>query len=190
MKKILIVLVFLAINAFVKAQSHMDSSFASTDRWLQDQTTIKFPNGETRNYLSGVRLIFEPQWGTLIQNDKNRIDEKFLMNMSKFGIETNIYQGWIALQINYIFPTHVEFDSQSDIVVNSYLKNSEKKADLDIGFSVGLSFFDGIIAVGAGWAFLDERDFIDSYNGSKSIDFVYINIQAVSTVKTLLKVIR
>lgn len=42
----------------------------------------------------------------------------------------------------------------------------------------------------AGWVYFDKRDFISTYSGPYVVDFVYINIQAVSAVKSLIKNIK
>ena len=42
----------------------------------------------------------------------------------------------------------------------------------------------------AGWVYFDKRDFISTYSGPYVVDFVYINIQAVSAVKSLIKILR
>ena len=79
---ILVIPIFINVSSQV---SQKDTSFCSTYQWLKDQTTIPFgKKGYERNSFSGLRLIFEPQWGYLIQNDDNRIKIDFLMNMSKF----------------------------------------------------------------------------------------------------------
>ena len=154
--KIIVILILgsLSIGSIYAQMNDDKVAILSTDNWLKDQTTIPFSSRTGKSSFSGIRLTFEPQWGWLIQNDENRIQNEILLNMSKFGLETNLYKGWLSLQTNFIFPTKVELDSKSEIVVNNYLKDSESKIGMDLGFTVGLSLIDGVIAVGAGWVYL------------------------------------
>lgn len=143
------------------------------------------------NYpFAGLRLLFEPQFGTIFQTNTNRLDKSSIAAMPKFGLETNVWGGWVTLQTFVIFPIpSVSYDSQSPINNQGLLVG--KTVNVDFGVGWGLSFLDGIFAIG--WATLhtDPRGYnttLPSYTKNLLVNpYIYFNIQTISAVRKILK---
>lgn len=168
--------------------SSLSAQIFSTEKWLEDATTIKFGKKPNKKMFSGVRIVFEPQLGALIQTTDNRIVGQNFRSLEKIGLETNLFKGYVSLQTLFVYPSTVQLDDQSPLRLNNNTLDPEGKIDVDYGFSIGLSFFDGIIAVGYGGIFYDKRDFQNApqeFNFQNN--FVYFNIQPISAVKSLIK---
>jgi|GEM_PF-4893347 hypothetical protein len=143
------------------------------------------------NYgLAGLRLIFEPQFGTIFQTNTNRLDKNSVAVMPKFGLETNIWGGWITLQSFIIFPVpSVSYDSQSPILKQSVLVGNTVNVDYGLGY--GFSFLDGIFAIGLVTLHIDPRGFDTNSTAFKEgllqNQYYYFSIQTISAVRKILK---
>lgn len=140
--------------------------------------------------LNGLRIVYEPQIGVLLQTLENRFENKPFLNLNKIGFEVNLYDGWISIQLLGIAPGNIQFDDKSPLRINKNTIDTTGKVNVDYGGAVGLSIFDGMISVGFGGIFYDRRDFVNVQNMSKSIfqnNFVYLNLQPVSLVKAAIK---
>lgn len=171
-------------------------SIIGTENWLKDLTTVSFGNPANRkrfkNSVNGVRLLFEPQFGHVFQTVDNRIEANDFNKLLKFGVETNLFKGFISLQFIVIFPNNVQFDNLSMVRTNQHILDPAGRAAVDYGAGVGLSFFDGIIAVGYAGLFFDKRNFINMSDIPKSTfnyqaNFVYFAIQPVSAIKSVVQ---
>lgn len=166
----------------------------SSNNWLKDGTTIPFDSVTNRTKLkssfNGVRIVYEPQLGVVLQNGDNRFQNKLFLSLSKIGAEINLYEGIISLQLLGIAPSTIQFDDRSPLRINRNTIDSTGKVNIDYGGAVGLSFLDGIFSIGFGGIFYDKRDFINVLNLPKNIyqnNFVYINLQPISLIKVLIK---
>lgn len=173
-----------------------NSQWLSSEKWVDDPTTFSFGNPNNRNSkflknaFNGIRLVFEPQFGKIIQVGDNRFDDKVFQEFAKFGVETNLIGGWVALQCNFIFGGSVTLEEKSTLVINGNLNNASRNVNVDFGSSIGLAFINDLIVVSYGGLFYDKRDFINIGNYPKSIfqkNFVSINIQPVAAIKELIK---
>ena len=167
----------------------------SSQNWIKDGTTISFGDpGQKTGYwqhgLNGLRIVYEPQLGIVLQNTPNRFDNKVFLSLSKIGFELNVYDGWVSIQLLGIAPSSIQFDEQSPLRINGNTVDSTGKVNIDYGGAFGLSLFDGMISLGFGGIFYDRRDFIDVQNMPISIyqnNFVYLNLQPISLVKAAIK---
>ncbi len=166
----------------------------STERWLQDDLTISFNNGETRNYFSGIRLLFEPRLGGIVQFGENRFKSEQFTELSKFGIEVNLHKAWTAIQLHAILPSTIAFDDQSPVRLNGMTLDTEGVVDIDFGLGMAFSFMDGIFSVGYGFIQYDSRDFDKLHvNYSRSVlndGYFSINVQPVSAVRKIVKSVK
>lgn len=166
----------------------------STETWLSDDMTLPFPEKSTeRNYLNGIRLSFEPQLGIVSPWGMNRLDVQQLVQIPKVGIETNLLKGYVGLQITYIIPTQVTFDEKSELLNNRVLIPKNGKVQLDGGVTIGLTFFNGILAGGFGYLNYDQRDFnmkSPEFKREHTSDmFGYLSLQPVAVVRSAIKII-
>lgn len=142
--------------------------------------TIPFSNTtKTRPYLSGVRMIFEPQLGVVIQPGLNKVAVQQLHDIPKFAAETNIWQGWLSIQAGIIYPSTINFEDDSDIL--PYLKTGT--VDINYGLSFGVTLLDGIIALGYGVIYFDRSDFSNNYDGRLTGNYWFFNVQPASLVR-------
>jgi len=110
-------------------------------------------------------------------------------NLGKFGLETNLINGAVALQGLLVLPSTITIDANSQVRVNGNLVNSSGAVAVNYGLALGLSFFDGIIAIGWGGLFYDKRDFTGITGNPGNVyqsNFVYFNIQPISAIKALI----
>jgi hypothetical protein len=173
---------------------------AQTEYWLQDLTTISFGGPETernyfRNSFNGIRLLFEPQFGHVFQTVNNRVEPNDYNSLVKFGFETNLFMGNVALQCLIIFPATVQMDNSSMIRANQHIIDPTGRVAVDYGLGVGLSFFNGILALGFAGIFFDERGFTNMNDISRQTfnyqtNFVYFAIQPVSGIKSVIQNLR
>ena len=159
----------------------------SSQSWSADETTIPFK--EDRSWISGLRLLFEPNFGFLFQRGKNEFDSKNFPNLSKFALETNIYKGWVAFQLGVVAPSTIKFDPVSPVVKNKSLTDGDT-VRVKGGFTLGFSFIQGWISMGGGGVWYHDSSFVDCYNGNKYDGFAFINLQPVSLVKSTIRAIR
>jgi hypothetical protein len=64
------------------------------------------------------------------------------------------------------------------------------RVSVDYGVALGLSFFDGILAIGFGGIFYDKRDFKNPEAINPSWfqnNYLYFNIQPVSALRAVIK---
>lgn len=185
-----LIIPLVVVSIYLRAQPGL----LSTDNWLKDATTITFSKPEDRdkfkNTFNGIRIIFEPQLARVVQFGSNRFESKIFGGLDRFGVEINLYKGFVSLQLINIFPSVVQFDQLSPIRKFGYSIDPQGKVAVDFGLAAGLSFFDGIIAIGYGNLFYARRDFKPHayYNETLFRDeFIYIDIQAISAIKAAVK---
>jgi len=158
----------------------------SSEKWCEDQMTIAFSEkSKKRPHLSGIRLIFEPQLGVVIQPSINKITVQNLQDIPKFALETNLWQGWISFQSGIIYPSTVSFEDNSDLV--KYIKDASGSVTVNFGYSIGITILDGIIALGYGSLQFDRGSYTNEYQGKLSTDFWYFNIQPTTLLRSLVK---
>ena len=192
MKKITLI---LAALFFITAGYAQETALLSTDKWLNDATTITFSTPDERkmwkNSFNGLRFIFEPQLGTVMQSDEDRFEAQNFGSLERLGLETNIYKGAIALQGLFFYSSEVQLDEDNALRTSNSLINPSGRVNVDYGIAAGLSLFDGVVAVGYGSLFYDKRDFRGDFsqrdNPKLNNGFWYINIQTISLVKTAIK---
>ena len=192
MKKFTLV---LATLFFITAGYAQETALLSTDQWLNDATTITFSTPDDRkrwkNSFNGLRLIFEPQLGTVMQNDEDGFDAQNFGALERIGLETNIYKGGIALQGLFFYSSEVQLTEENVLRTNNLTLHPGGQVNVDYGVALGFSFFDGIVAVGYGSLFYDQRDFRGDFSQRDTPKFNngfwYINIQTISFAKTAIK---
>jgi hypothetical protein len=188
------ILLFAAMF-FIIAVYAQETAPLSTDNWLNDATTITFSTPDERkswkNSFNGLRLIFEPQLGTVMQNEEDSFEVQNFEALERIGLETNIYKGAIALQGLFFYSSEVQLAEENTLRANNWLNDPSGRVNVDYGVALGFSLFDGVVAVGYGSLFYDQRDFrgdfSQRYNPKLSNGFWYINIQTISFVKTTIK---
>ena len=121
--------------------------YFSSQNWCADDTTIAFD--ENRWGGSGLRFIFEPSFGTLFQTGENEFDETKFPNLSKFALETNVYEGWAAFQLGVVSPSTIKFDPISE-AADHLADPMNKDVKVTGGVTLGASLIDGWISVGWG----------------------------------------
>lgn len=170
-------------------------AFFSSENWVRDATTFKIPGRDSKASFSGIRILFEPQLGFLIQEQGNRVIVENLSTLGKFGVETNIVKNWVSLQLLFITPTKVQLDEDSPLRQSAAIpgmpatKDPEGKLNVDYGIGAGLSFLDGMLSLGYSGIFYDKRGFVNivKNEGQYQNNFIYLNIQPISAVKALVK---
>lgn len=193
MKALLLIFAYILTLPIFSTGQTTPTPYLSTENWLKDATTIQFSSPTSRNSLNGLRFIFEPQLGVLIQESDNRVIVENLTTLSKIGFETNLYKNIISFQILFISPSKVQLDEDSPLRKEGQTKDIEGKLNVDFGISAGLSFIDGILSIGFGGIFYDKRGFVSSITGDRGEyqnNFIYINIQPISAIKSLIKKIK
>lgn len=165
-----------------------------TTEWCEDATTICWEKGTRKSAFNGLRFVFEPQLGVLIQHGDNKFDNANFKALEKIGLATNLAGRWVGLQALFIYPSSLQFDDQSPVRVNGGLVDSDTgKVDVEWGATLGVTLLDGVLSVGAGWLHYDRRDFKNPDTREKSDfrdTFVYFNVQAVETIKTAMKTLK
>jgi hypothetical protein len=192
MKRPTLLLAALFFTAIGYAQ---EKALLSTDKWLNDATTITFSTPDERkswkNSFNGLRFIFEPQLGTVMQNDEDRFEAQNFGSLERIGLETNIYKGAIALQGLFFYSSQVQLAEENALRANNWLINPSGRVNVDYGIAAGISLFDGVIAIGYGSLFFDKRDFRGDFSQRNTPKlnngFWYVNIQTISLVKTAIK---
>lgn len=167
----------------------------SAENWLKDAMTITFSKPEHRAKLkhsfNGLRIIFEPQLGTLLQTSEDSFEAKNFQSLQRIGLETNIYKGFITLQGLFFYPSTVELGEENTLRAGNFMLDPNGRVIVDFGLGAGLSFFDGTVAVGYGGLFYDEKDFrgiLDRRERAPLEDnFFYLNIQPISMIKAAIK---
>lgn len=160
----------------------------STGSWCSDQMTLAFnERSKERPFLSGIRFILEPQFGFVVQPDIKRVEVQNLIDLPKFALEFNLWQGWVAFQGGVIYPSTIKFDKDSEIVIGKNLKSNEHTVDVKYGLTFGLTFLDGSLAIGRGVLYFDSLDFAATYQGSHDLGFLFVNIQPASIMRTVFK---
>jgi len=185
----------LATLFFIQAGYAQETGLLSTDKWLNDATTITFSTPDERktwkNSFNGLRFIFEPQLGTVMQSDENSFEAQNFGSLERIGLETNIYKGAIALQGLFFYSSEVQLAEENTLRINNSLNDPSGRVNVDYGVALGFSLFDGVVAVGYGSLFYDKKDFRGDFsqrdNPKLNNGFWYINIQTISLVKTAIK---
>jgi len=136
MKKIILALFF---SSFMNIPGQCQ--LLSTEDWLKDATTIPLDDADERkvfaNSFNGLRIIFEPQLGTIIQSGNDRFISENFEALERIGIETNLFKGYVSLQTLFIYPSVVELDEQSLLRQNGNVIDPNGKIKVDYGFAVG-----------------------------------------------------
>lgn len=180
---------------------HVDKK---TIAWCNDPLTLTFSNkifklddsGQRilntrnkfwRNRINGVRFIFEPNFGPLLNQKDNKITLESFASIPKIGLETNLHKSWLGLQGIIFYPGIIEFDEQSPIKTSLRDQPEEDEltaVDVDFGWAIGLTLFDGVLVVGYGKLDYDDRDFLpNTINSFKKDAFFYINLQPIASVR-------
>ncbi len=170
----------------------------TTSSWCEDAMTICWEKSaadqDNRAWLAGVRLVFEPQLGVLIQTGDNKFVDTNFRSLEKIGLETTLYKGYVGFQTLLIYPSSIKFDDQSTVRSENQLVDTEEgKVDVEYGISLGFTLIDGVLALGWGILHYDRRDFVnpdtlptDTFRDS----FLYFNVQPIQAVKSALKAVR
>lgn len=172
-----------------------------TISWLRDELTMPYANKtkkwgddskdykKGRNRFNGLRLVFEPNFGPLILQEANKITQESFLVLPKFGLETNLHTHWTGLQVVVFYPGIVEFDNQSPI--KNHLVADEDgsvSVDVEFGYSIALTFIDGLLVVGWGKLIYDDRDFKpNTPDWHKRDEFFYFGVQPITAVRKLIK---
>lgn len=164
----------------------------SSAGWCLDATTYCW---DASRSLAGLRLVFEPQLGVLFQSGNDKFEDANFRSLEKIGLETNLIEGLIGLQGMLIYPSTLKFQQDSPLLEKGFIKDEENgQVRVEVGFSFGVTFLDGILAVGYGWVNYDERDFINvdqitsTTSDSPFLDgFFYFNVQPIAAIKSALK---
>jgi len=160
----------------------------SSEAWCADQSTVAFSKKRRHaKSFSGIRFVFEPQLGATFQGGKNQFEDTNIKELPKIAIETNLIRAAVSLQLGLIYPSSITLDSKSAIVKDSSLVRGGNKVDVKYGFTVGAAILDGVFAIGWGRILYDKRDFKKEFAGNFHESFVFVNLQATSAVKNIIK---
>lgn len=184
----------LTLVAPSTADAQTDAAAADrlgTVAWCKDATTVCWSDSKTQRAFSGLRFVFEPQLGVLIQNGDNKFDNTNFRSLEKIGLATNLIGRWVGLQSLFIYPSSIQFDEQSPVRVAQQLADkSEGKVDVEWGMTFGATALDGVLSIGFGFLRYDRRDFLAEAAADKSVtrdSFFYFNVQAVEAIKGAIK---
>lgn len=164
----------------------------SSRSWCSDDLTICSRSRADKRSFSGVRIVFEPQLGVLFQSGENRLENTSFRALERIGLETNLRDAAVAVQALLIYPSTVEFDGKSP--VRAWIRDGTGKVGVDYGLVLGLSFLDGMLAIGGGRLDYDQRDFTERNEAGEPMPkdalqdfFVYFNIQPISALRSAIK---
>jgi hypothetical protein len=164
----------------------------SSESWCEDDLTICLEGRAGRGIFNGVRIVFEPQLGVLFQSGENRLENTSFRALERIGIETNLSGAAVAFQALLMYPSTVEFDAKSPI--RPWIKDTSGKVGVDYGIALGLSFLDGILAVGGGRLDYDQRDFAEKNAAGEPQPedalqdfFLYFNVQPIAAIRSAIK---
>ena len=158
----------------------------SARSWCDDSLTVCW--NPCRTFLGGLRFIAEPRLGTVIQGGmSNRVEPEGFGGLTLLGAEVNLRGAYIAAQGQVIMPGNVTLDEQSPARLENRLNSATGTVHVDVGWGLGLSFFDGVFAAGVGQLYFDKRQFTTPEPGDGHNTYFYINFQPISSLRTALK---
>ncbi|MGH1365347.1 MAG: hypothetical protein ACRBF0_17425 [Calditrichia bacterium] len=166
------------------------SSFFSANSWNNDRFTIRFGStAERRAFLTGVRLVVEPHIGIApFQKDITKLRIEGFKDLLKVGLETNLYHGFLALQVGFVLPSELNFVEESDVAGGLYLVDrSTYIVDSKLSFTVGFSFFNGIVAANYTRIGFDNKAFDSIYDGPLNQKLILFSIQPLSLIRLAVK---
>lgn len=155
----------------------------SSPTWCKDSATFCW-SGQARS-LNGVRVVADLALGTVIQTGDNRFEKDFLTAGPRFGFEWNLASGWVAAQTVLIAPFPAKLDSNSPLVREGRLQNSNRELPIDVGYALGFTFLDGIISAGWGRVHYDYRQITNPTDSDKRSSFIYFNFNPVGAARFL-----
>ncbi len=169
----------------------------STASWCEDSGTICW---RERDWFTGIRIVAEFDLGFMFQDGQNMFEKGAAKSLNKIALEVGVYRGWVSAQIGVFEPGMTKIDKYSPIVTGNKL-NSARVVDYNIGHKygamLGLSFFDGLLAIGHG-TFRYDKNYFDpnqyplvngkrDYGGDISDSFWYFSFQPVSGIRSVVK---
>ena len=190
MKRVIgyVILTFSVVTLLPAAVAAQGFS-ANTADWCKDATTVCWNNA--RKAFSGIRFVFEPQLGVLVQSGDNKFDSTNFKALEKIGVATSLYGRQLGFQTLFIYPSTIQFDEQSPVRVGKQiLDEADGKVDVEWGMTFGVTVLDGILSTGFGFLHYDRRDFKAPSTLPKSVfgdSFFYLNIQAIEALKGAIK---
>ncbi|MFN8360580.1 MAG: hypothetical protein U0264_11755 [Candidatus Kapaibacterium sp.] len=191
MKRILLVITFSYcflisfgnLKSQVSASTFVNSTSAGTTTWLKQPFTTSF--NVNRDYLNGVRLILEPKIGYFNPDPSNPISEFKFADGATIGLETNLFTNIIAFQLFVSAGSTIEFNEKATVVTSGAL-NGGKVIKGRLGYGLGASLLNGLVAIGYYNVGLNTTDFfVGAPNAISSLGGVYLHIQAVTTLTNI-----
>jgi len=168
------------------------SGFAQTtsERWCADSGTWCWNQAWSGG--AGLRFIGEPKLGFVFArtDEDNRVEKAGFANFTLIGGETNIWGQIVSAQYLLVTPGRVKFDALSPMVKEKRLLNPNGEIGVDVGWALGLSLFDGVFAFGWGKLHFDRREILNPTEEETDVTFSYVNIQAISAVRSAIKAIK
>lgn len=185
-------LVGAAVGTLLQTPVFAQSTLTGTELWCKDATTICWADDEkTSKGFSGLRFVFEPQLGVLVQAGDNKFVNANFKSLEKVGVATNLWGSNLGLQSLFIYPSAIQFDEQSPVRVDGNLLDAENgKIDVEWGATIGITLVDGVLSTGWGFRKYDRRDFKNFSTLPDSTfrdSFFYFNVQAIEAVKGAIK---
>lgn len=121
---------------------------------------------QRRPIFNGIRLIAEPQLGTLFQTGDDKLELDKPGSIQMVGFATDLKGRFLGLQTHVVFPGEVNFTPESSVVrVNAEGKNGlvrgGRTVHVEFGLGLGLTVFDGSFAFGVSFLNLDSNDFLN-----------------------------
>jgi hypothetical protein len=173
----------------VPASAAAQAFQANTADWCKDATTMCW--SQTRRAFSGIRFVFEPQLGVLVQSGDNKFESTNFKALEKIGVATTLYGRQLGFQTLFIYPSTIAFDEQSPVRIDkNVLDEQDGKVDVEWGMTFGITVLDGIVSTGYGFLHYDRRDFKNPStlrSGVFGDSFFYFNIQAIEALKGAIK---
>ncbi len=116
MKRLILSIAIIAF--FFSAGFSQHNNFLSTENWLKDATTFTFSKPADRkkfkHSFNGLRLIFEPQLGIVIQNGNDKFEARNFRSLDRIGLETNLYKGIVTFQGLFFYPSVVQLADRAN----------------------------------------------------------------------------
>lgn len=174
---------FVVMGLMVASEDAMSQTQSfSTSEWCGTANTICW---DTTTSFSGVRLALDLAVSHTIQFGDNRFEFDGLEAQPKFVADVNLAQGWISLQTGFIAPGSVRIDDGSPL--RAKFAQDPGNLDFTVGWTVGLSFFNGAVSVGYGRLSYDLRGIplapgavIEGHDAADG--FMYFSLQAVQNL--------
>jgi hypothetical protein len=160
--------------------------------WCKSVAT--FCRTKHRGSFNGIRLVAEPNLGTVVQAGDNQIDVSGFSGLPLLGVATDLKGHWVGLQLHVVSAATVTLDANASAVTEGRLLDAvDRKVKVEFGIGAGFTFIDGAVALGYTWLFFDGASFVPATAATgpnpRTKGSFYFALQPVSIVQKAISAI-